>query len=170
MPRFSIVLPTTDRPSLLAAGVRAALETKFDDLELIVSDNFSQQHAAEILAGLGDKRLRVIRTGRRLTAADHWEFAWEHVRGEFVMYLGDDNALHPEILGFADKAIRDHDLDVLSWRACTYFHPDWNITYGPWPNRGNIMGIDAGTTRELYSCSAAAVLEAYCGELRLSGC
>jgi glycosyltransferase involved in cell wall biosynthesis len=170
MPRFSIVLPTTDRPSLLAAGVRAALETKFDDLELIVSDNFSQQHAAEILAGLGDKRLRVIRTDRRLTAADHWEFAWEHVRGEFVMYLGDDNALHPEILSFADNAIREHDLDVLSWRACTYFHPDWNITYGPWPNRGNIMGIDAGTTRELYSCSAAAVLEAYCGELRLSGC
>jgi glycosyltransferase involved in cell wall biosynthesis len=150
--------------------VRAALEMNFDDWELIVSDNFSQQPAAEILADFDDKRLRVIRTDRRLTAADHWEFIWEHVRGEFVMYLGDDNALHPDILRFADNAVRDHDLDVLSWRACTYFHPDWNITYGPWPNRGNIVGIDTGTTRELYFCSAPKVIEAYCRDLRLSGC
>jgi hypothetical protein len=170
MRRFSIVVTTCDRPNLLAPCVRAVLETNFDDFELIVSDNFSEQHAAEILAGVDDKRLRVIRTDRRMTAPDHWEFAWEHVRGEFVLYLADDNALHPDILKFADQAIREHDLDVLSWRACTYFHPDWNITYGPLPNRGNILGIDIGATRELYACRPAEVLQAYCRQLRLSGC
>ena len=129
MARFSIVLTTTDRPSLLPAGVRAVLETNFDDLELIVSDNFSRMPASEILADVRDKRLRIIRTDRRLTAPDHWEFAWEHVRGEYVMYLGDDNALHPEILAFADRAIRDHDLEILLWRACTYYHPGWDIVF-----------------------------------------
>jgi glycosyltransferase involved in cell wall biosynthesis len=170
MRRFSIVMTTCDRPNLLGPGVRAMLETNFDDFELIVSDNFSKEPAAEALAGFDDKRLRVIRTDRRMPVADHWEWVWEHVRGEFVMYLGDDNALHPDILKFADRAIPEHDLDVLSWRACTYFHPDWNITYGPLPNCGNILGIDAGTTRELYRCDAAEVLRAFCRQLRLSGC
>jgi hypothetical protein len=170
MPRFSLVMTTCDRPSLLPAGVRAVLDTRFDDFELIVSDNFSKRHAVEILADIGDKRLRIIRTDRRMPVSDHWEFAWEQVRGEFAMYLGDDNALHPDILNFADRAIRDHDLDVLSWRNCTYFHPDWNIDYGLLPNRGNILGIDAGTTRGLYSCSGAEVLRTYCQQLRLSGC
>jgi glycosyltransferase involved in cell wall biosynthesis len=170
MRRFSIVLTTCDRPNLLVPGVRAMLETHFDDFELIVSDNFSKQHVDDILADINDKRLRVIRTDRRLPVADHWEWVWEHVGGEFVMYLGDDNALHPDILEFADHAIREHDLDVLSWRACTYFHPDWNITYGPLPNCGNIVGIDAGTTRALYRCDAAEVLRAFCRQLRLSGC
>ena len=170
MPRFSIVMTTCDRPNLLAAGVRAMLETNFDDYELIVSDNFSKQRATEILDGFDDKRLRVIRTNRRLPVADHWEWVWPHVRGEFAMYLGDYNALHPNILKFADQTIRDHDLDVLSWRACSYFHPDWNIEYGPLPNRGNIVGLDAGTTRALYACDAAEVLRAFCRQLRLSGC
>ncbi len=170
MRRFSIVVSTCDRPNLLAPGVRAVLETHFDDFELIVSDNFCKQPAAEILSGFSDKRLTVIRTDRRLPIADHWEFIWDNVGGEFVMYLGDDNALHPDILKFADAAIRDHDLDVLSWRPCIYFHPDWNVTYDPWPNRGNILGIGAGTTQQLYQCDPAAVLRSFCQTLRLYGC
>jgi glycosyltransferase involved in cell wall biosynthesis len=170
MARFSIVLTTTDRPSLLPAAVRAVLETNFDDFELIVSDNFSRMPAAEILADVQDKRLRIIRTDRRLTAPDHWEFAWEHIRGDYVMYLGDDNALHPEILTFADHAIGDHDLEILLWRACTYYHPGWDIVFGSLPDRGNILGLDVGSTGRLYRCQPKAVLAQFCRELRFYAC
>jgi glycosyltransferase involved in cell wall biosynthesis len=170
MPRFSLVLTTCDRPSLLAAGVRAALDTHFQDLELIVSDNFSQISAAELLKDVDDPRLRIIRTDRRLPASDHWEFAFDFVKGEFVMYVGDDNALRPDILALADHAIRRHDLDLISWRACSYFHPDWDITYGGLPNRGNVLGVDVGTTGEIYVGRPEAVLTSYAENLRLSGC
>ena len=66
MPRFSLIVTTTDRPSLLPACVRSALEMDFEDFELLVSDNFSQIPASEILAGVKDERLRIIRTDRRL--------------------------------------------------------------------------------------------------------
>ena len=102
-----------------------------------------------------------------MPVADHWEWVWEHVRGEFVMYLGDDNALHPDILKFADRAIPEHDLDVLSWRACTYFHPDLNITYGPLPNCGNILGIDAGTTVSFIAATRRKCCAMFCRQLRL---
>jgi glycosyltransferase involved in cell wall biosynthesis len=170
MRRFSIVLPTTDRSSLLPAAVRAVLEASFDDFELLVSDNFSQVPAAEILADVHDKRLRILRTDRRLAAPDHWEFVWEHVGGDYVMVLGDDNALHPDILAFADRAVGEHDLDILSWRCCLYFHPDWNVVYGSLPDQGNVLGIDAGTTRQLYECRADEVLRHFCRELRIPGC
>lgn len=170
MPRFSIVMTTTDRPSLLPAGVAAALDMHSDDFELVVSDNFSRIPATEILANIRDKRLRIIRTNRRLSVSDHWEFAWEHVRGEYIMYLGDDNALHPDILAFAGRSIRDHDLDVMSWRVCTYFHPDWNIIYGALPDRGNIVFIDVGTTQQLYRCNSREVLTHFCQHLRMYGC
>lgn len=170
MARFSIVMTTTDRPSLLPAGVRAVLDMDFDDFELIVSDNFSKIPAAEILKDVRDKRLRIIRTDRRLAVSDHWEFAWEHIRGEYVMYLGDDNALHPGILALADRAIRQHDLDLMSWRVSTYFHPDWNIQYGSLPARGNILFIDLGTTQRLYVCDGGEVLTHFCHHLRTYGC
>jgi glycosyltransferase involved in cell wall biosynthesis len=170
MARFSIVLTTTDRPSLLPAAVRAVLDMKFDDLELIVSDNFSRIPAAEVLADIRDGRLRLIRTDCRLNAPDHWEFAWEHVRGDYVIYLGDDNALHPEILNFADRSLRDHDLEILLWRACTYYHPGWDVVFGQLPNKGNILGFDVGSTGKLYRCYPKAVLEQFCRELRFYAC
>jgi hypothetical protein len=170
MARFSIVLTTTDRPSLLPAGVRAALATDFDDLELIVSDNFSRIPAAEILSDIHDERLRIIRTDHRIVAPDHWEFVWGHVRGDYVMYLGDDNVLHPDILTFAERALRDHDLEILSWRNCTYYHPGWDIVFGPLPDRSNILGLDVGSTGRLYRCHPGAVIEKFCQELRFSGC
>jgi glycosyltransferase involved in cell wall biosynthesis len=170
MPRFSIVMTTTDRPNLLPAGVRAVLEMDFRDFELVVSDNFSKIPAAEILKDVKDERLRIIRTDRRLAVSDHWEFAWEHLRGDFVTYLGDDNALRPDILTLADRAIRNYDLDIMAWRVCTYFHPDWNVDYGALPKRGNVLFIDLGTTQKLYRCHPDAVLGHFCQHLRTYGC
>jgi glycosyltransferase involved in cell wall biosynthesis len=170
VPRFSIVVTTCDRPSLLPAAVRSALEMRFDDFELIVSDNFSKVPAAEILADCRDERVRIIRTDRRLPVSDHWEFAWERVQGEFAMYIGDDNALHPDILALSDRAIREHDLEVISWRVSSYFHPDWNITYGSLPSFGNVVGVDAGTTGKLYRAREDEVLQQFARQLRLSGC
>ena len=86
------------------------------------------------------------------------------------MYLGDDNALHPQILAFADRTISDYDLDVMSWRVCTYFHPDWNVAYGALPDRGNILFIDVGTTQRLYQCRSREVLAHFCHHLRAYGC
>ena len=45
--------------------------------------------SAEILADVRDKRLRIIRSDRRLIAPDHREFAWKHVRGEYVRSIED---------------------------------------------------------------------------------
>jgi glycosyltransferase involved in cell wall biosynthesis len=170
MPRFSLVVTTTDRPSLLPAAIRGVLGMDFDDYELIVSDNFSKRPATDLLADVNDRRLRIIRTSRRLPGPDHWEFAWDHVTGDYVMFLGDDNALHPGILSFADQAIRDHRLELMSWRVCSYFHPNWDVTYGPFPNRGNVLGIQPGTTGNLYICDQDKVLKLLCQQLRLSAC
>ena len=39
MPRFSIVLPTRNRPSLLKVAVQTILRQTFQDWELVLSDN-----------------------------------------------------------------------------------------------------------------------------------
>jgi hypothetical protein len=170
MPRFSIVVTSTDRPAFLNACVRAVLGGSFEDIEVIVSDNFSKIPVTEVLADIKDERLRIIRTDSRLAVPDHWEFVWGHITGEFVTYLGDKSALHPDILATADKAIRDFDLDIMAWRVCTYFYPDWNVEYGALPSRGNVVFLEPGTTQKLYQCDTHAVLDHFCQNLRMYGC
>jgi Glycosyl transferase family 2 len=170
IPRFSIVVPTTDRPKLLAGAVRAFLASTFQDFELVISDNCSKVRARQIVGGIKDERIRHLRTSTRLAASDHWEFIWEHLRGDYVMFPCDDNLLHPGILAFADRILGHHDLDVLSWRVGSYYHANWDIEYPGLPNRGNVLGLDAGTSGGLYRCDAAAVLRFHAQHLRFSGC
>ena len=46
MPRFSIVMPTRNRAALLPWAIRSALEQRFDDFEVVVSDNASSDRTA----------------------------------------------------------------------------------------------------------------------------
>lgn len=170
MARFSLVVPTTDRPSLLPGVVETVLASSFTDIELIVSDNCSKIPATELLAGNHDPRIKHLRTASRLSCSDHWDFIWEHVTGEYVMYLGDDNVLHPDILSRADKILSRHDLGALCWRVGAYFHPDWQVKYPPLPDHGNVFGIEVGTTRRLYRGHPKIILRHFADSLAFPGC
>ena len=62
MPKFSIVIPTVDRPQILKAVLVAALDMAPANCEIVVSDNYSDNETARALSGFSDRRLRIIRT------------------------------------------------------------------------------------------------------------
>lgn len=113
MARFSVVVPTYNRASLLQHSLPTALEQTFDDYEIVVSDNASTDETADVLSGFSSNRLRVVRPDRCLSMVDHWEFALGHATGEWVLFLCDDDALLPNCLARLDAIIReagDHEL------------------------------------------------------------
>ena len=62
---FTVLIPTMNRPQLLAAAIRTAMWQTFDDFELIVSDNSNDDKAkahnrAEIEKYAEDPRVRYI--------------------------------------------------------------------------------------------------------------
>jgi glycosyltransferase involved in cell wall biosynthesis len=93
-PTFSIIIPTADRSHLLQHSLQSCLAIERDDVEIIVSDNFS---APEVKAAVDefshDRRLQYFRTDRRLSMPRHWDFAWTKARGEFVIFNCDDDGL-----------------------------------------------------------------------------
>jgi hypothetical protein len=154
--RFSIVIPTADRANLLATTIPACLLTRRDDVEVIVSDNFSSPETAAVIERFrGDPRLRSVRTERRLPMADHWEFAWQHARGELVIMNGDDDALSPSLLDHIDAAARHAEIGLASWDTGLYIHPDWELA-GP-----NTFGFGAGRSNLVFDISREKIFEAY---------
>lgn len=169
MPRYSIVLPTVDRPEILRATLTAALAIPRQDIEFVVSDNHSDQRTADVLSGFADARLRVLRTDHRMPMPDHWEWIWPQLSGDYIVYTGDDSVLIPGALDAADRAIDGHQADIVSWRCASYYHPDWNIRFRHLPSRGNILSLDPGFTHALHRVDTTKVIEHFCSTLRLSG-
>jgi glycosyltransferase involved in cell wall biosynthesis len=95
---FSVLLPTRDRLEYLRYAVESVQRQDDDDWELVVSDNDSTDDIAGFVQSLGDDRVRYVRTDSFVPVTENWNNALRHSRGEYVVMLGDDDALLPGYL------------------------------------------------------------------------
>ncbi len=116
MPRFTIVIPTKNRPSYLADTIYSVLNQSFSDLECIVSDNHNDERTQEVLDRYsGDSRLRVVKPTEELNMPDHWEFATRCAEGDYVMLLADRKVLYRDGLARVQRTLAElGDIDALS--------------------------------------------------------
>jgi len=126
-PRHSVVVPTRDRPSLVGGAVRSALRQTVGDLEVIVSDNSTDDRTAAALRGFDDPRFRCVRTPSPLLMHDSWQFALEQATGDRVAYLCDDDALHPQTLEIVDRIHAETGAEIVTWRSCSFLAFDWLV-------------------------------------------
>ncbi|WBY07964.1 glycosyltransferase [Sphingomonas sp. 7/4-4] len=107
--------------------LRYALATALDqhsrDYEIVVSDNASEDGTRAVVEGFADDRIVYVHTGRRLSMCDNYEFALNHARGEYVIIIGDDDAVMPGGLDFLLSRLRQtREPMIYMWPLHTY---DW---------------------------------------------
>lgn len=96
MPRFTIVTATRGRPEALRAALRSAQEQDFGDFEHLVVDDASPDDAArEVVRGIGDRRVRLIRLPESRGPAGARNAALREAEGDLVAVLDDDDAMLP---------------------------------------------------------------------------
>jgi hypothetical protein len=147
-PLFSIVIPTYNRSELVQGAVRSVLAQTFDDFEVVVSDNCSEDDTRQVVGRFEDRRVRYVRTPRHGVIADSWEFARTQARGTLVMMLSDDDALaHDALKRFADEH-RRHGADFLfsnlaEYRDRTFAGTERNtVTCRPFSSTVRVVSVD----------------------------
>src|SRR5207249_6673035 len=93
MTAVSVVIATRNRRLFLSEAIATVQQQTFDDWELIVVDDASTYDTPSFLGGLRDSRIRDIRQathGQRSVARNR---GLADARGEFVMFLDDDDLL-----------------------------------------------------------------------------
>lgn len=95
---LSVLLPTRDRLPYLRYAVESVLRQDDPDWEVIISDNASEEDIEGYVRELDDSRVRYVRTERFVPVTDNWNNALRHSSGEWVIMLGDDDALMPGYL------------------------------------------------------------------------
>jgi glycosyltransferase involved in cell wall biosynthesis len=119
--KFSIVIPTQNRSELLSLAVRYALTQNYRDIELIVSDNSSTDEYRErnktILEGYSqDHRLLLVHPPDLLAPPEHFEFALQYAKGDYVLYLTDKMILLPDTLVRTERVIYETNAEIVNWK------------------------------------------------------
>jgi hypothetical protein len=104
-PRFSVLVPAFSGMPFLRHTVETVLAAESDSFELVVSDDRSKDGGLEFLTGLQDPRLQVLETppGSSFSMVEHWEWVLGHARGEWVMFLGQDDGLQGHFFDLAAR-------------------------------------------------------------------
>jgi glycosyltransferase involved in cell wall biosynthesis len=97
-PFINIVIPTRERAEPLYWAIKSCLLQDYSNYKIVISDNDSMDNTAEIVHAFSDSRIEYIKTSRRLSMSENWEFALKHVDEGYVIYLGDDDGLVPNVL------------------------------------------------------------------------
>jgi glycosyltransferase involved in cell wall biosynthesis len=126
-PFFSIVIPTRNRAGLLPYALRSALAQSWQDYEILVSDNNSNDATPVVAREVGGDRIRYVRTPVSLSMPDSWEFALSHAKGEFVTYLCDDDAIAPDLLATVAQVIDQRGSEAITWAFGGYYHQNWDV-------------------------------------------
>jgi hypothetical protein len=151
MPRFSVVVPTRDRPDLVDFCLESLAGQWFEDAEVIVSDNPTTASARAMFDRWAGPGWRYLRQERPLAMHDNFELACAEASGEFVAVVIDKTVLHPSALEFADRALAtDSGIDIVTW---------WNEGYNPVdeehkPGRGRFAPVADSAEPALYDPAA----------------
>jgi hypothetical protein len=148
VPTVTIAIPTLNRSHLLRTAARSALDQTFTDIEVLISDDCSDDATVQVAQEFGDPRVRYVRTPVRLNMPDSFEFALQQARGTYVTFLTDDSYLLPECVQTALNAAEAHGTEMVAWRHAGYFDASWiepfrrNTLYVPKSSR-NISRLDS---------------------------
>ena len=100
MPEVSVVIPTFNRPALLEEAVQSVLaQTSTANEIIIVNDGSRTEYRAKIsdMARLGP-RIFIYHFSSNKGASAARNFGLENAKGDYILFLDDDDLLHPEML------------------------------------------------------------------------
>jgi glycosyltransferase involved in cell wall biosynthesis len=105
-PLVTIGLPTFNRRSYVERALQSALAQSYPRVEVVVSDNHSDDATMEYLEGVPDQRLTILRQEQNLGMMGNWNACLEAATGDFFLLLSDDDYLHPDAI---DEMVRAFD-------------------------------------------------------------
>jgi glycosyltransferase involved in cell wall biosynthesis len=99
-PAVSVIIPTFNRPAFLEEAVQSVLAQKFSDYEIIVIDDGSEGRFQERIQDLRRfyAQLSVYRLPSNKGASVARNFGLRKSKGDYILFLDDDDLLHPEML------------------------------------------------------------------------
>ena len=98
-------------------AVDSVLSQSFQDFELLVVDNCSEDDTVAIVRGFHDKRVKIVRNDRHISMIANWNRCLELARGQYVGLLFADDYYLPNMLEMANKAFSQFEIGVFSGGA-----------------------------------------------------
>lgn len=108
-PLISVIIPTYNRCRLLKFTIESILSQTYDDIELLIIDDGSDDPTNEMIESLHDSRIRYFNIGRTKDIAKVRNFGLNASTGEYIAFCDDDDLWVKDKLEKQLKYIPEYD-------------------------------------------------------------
>lgn len=139
MPKYSIIIPTYNGISYLPTCIETIISQSYSNYELIISDDHSIDGTKMYLEKLNHPNIKIIYPPESLSMTEHWEWALTHAKGEWQIFVGQDDGLQPYFFQLADKLTsiaKGKGLRTIAssrayffWEGCQYAYGNIAVGY-----------------------------------------
>ncbi|UDM78974.1 glycosyltransferase family 2 protein [Vagococcus fluvialis] len=131
---LSIIIPTRNRQYYAEKVVLEMLKNSFEDYEIVIQDNSDNDKLQQVFSEINDSRLKYFYDEEKLSFVDNFDKALKNSNGEYIIFLGDDDCVLPNIFEVVKKA-KKNKVDAIK--------PSLNYVYY-WPGSGVYKENDNG--------------------------
>lgn len=107
MPKVSVIIPTHNRSGCLKLAIASVLNQTYQDFEIIVVDDASNDNTVEIVETFNEERIKYIRHEKCKGPAGARNTGVKNASGKYVAFLDDDDEWLPQKL-FLQVDVLDH--------------------------------------------------------------
>lgn len=122
-PRFSILIPTRERAQTLGPCIQTCLAQRYDNLEILVSDNAGGPETRAVVSRFNDPRLKYFRQETRVSMRQNFESLAQKATGDYLIFIGDDDGMMPHAIEAMAAFLSSNPVDVLNWTGVVYYWP-----------------------------------------------
>lgn len=99
LPLVSICIPTYNRGYVIEHTLKSVLSQSYNNIEIIISDNNSEDDTLEILRPYSlDPRLVILEAEKTCSPLENWKKCLAHANGDYVKFLWSDDYLAHDFL------------------------------------------------------------------------
>lgn len=118
--KASIIMPVYNREDYVRESINSILNQTMPDFELIVIDDCSEDHTAEVVQSIHDPRIRFVQNSFKSTLPILRNEGIQLAQGEYIGYMDSDDIASPDRLqkevAFLENH-RDHDAVSCHYRV-----------------------------------------------------
>ncbi|WP_423128025.1 glycosyltransferase family 2 protein [Gaoshiqia sp. Z1-71] len=97
-PLLSIVIPTKNRQEYCRKTINHITSIQTQDIQLVIQDNSDEDILREFCNQKKDYRIDYFYSAQRMNISENFELAVKNIIGEYFIFLGDDDSIHPNII------------------------------------------------------------------------
>ncbi|MGA7325468.1 MAG: glycosyltransferase [Rhodomicrobium sp.] len=120
------MIPTRERGRYLEHSLNTTLTCASECVEILVSDNASEDNTASLLKAQRYRHVKYVRTKKRVSICANFESAFQNASGKYILCLGDNDAVLPSGIAELLEMLETKSPCIVSWPQIQYLWPSQN--------------------------------------------